>query len=268
MDSIQILEIGIGGFTLGRLLSTLVLTLAFLVVIKVLLRLTDGLFRRLKVPATLLGILRAAVKVLLYFLLVITVMSHLGIPVTSLIAAMSVIGVALSLGVQNFLTNVVGGLQMLVSRPFEVGDFVDAGGCSGTVREIGLFYTKITTGDNKLIQLPNSSVVAANIINHSAEEKRRVDLTAQASYDAPVEQVERVLLAMLSAHPRVLSEPKPFARVSGYGTSAVEYTLRAWCLTGDYWDVYYDLIRGIKDAFDANGIEMTYDHVNVHMTQK
>lgn len=267
MDILNIMEIGIGSFTLGRLLSTIVLALVYLAVVRVLLRMIDSLFHKLKVPATLLGILRATIKVLLYFLLVITVMGQLGIPVTSLVAAMSVVGVAVSLGVQNFLTNVVGGLQMLVSQPFEVGDFVDAGGSSGTVREIGLFYTKIVTGDNKLIQLPNSSVVAAKIVNYSAEPNRRVDLTVTASYDAPVEQVEEVLLDLVRAHAKVLADPVPFARVSSYGSSSIEYTVRAWCATGDYWDVYFDLIHGFKTAFDAHGIEMSYDHLNVHMVR-
>lgn len=268
MDILNIMEFGIGSFTLGRLLSTVILVLICLVVIRTLLRLTDGLFRQIKVPVTLLGILRATVKVLLYFLMILTVMSHLGIPVTSLIAAMSVIGVALSLGVQNFLTNVVGGLQMLVSHPFEVGDLVDIGGSAGTVKEIGLFYTKIMTGDNKRIQLPNSSVVSANITNYSAEKTRRVDLTVNASYDAPVEQVEAVLMELLTGHEKILSAPEPFARVSGYGASAIEYTVRAWCATTDYWDVYFDLLKGFKTAFDQNGIEMTYDHLNIHMLKE
>lgn len=268
MDLKSILEFGIGGFTLVRLCTTVGLAVICMIAVRMLLRMLDGLFVKMKVPATLLGILRAVVKALLLFLAIIIVLGYLGIPVTSLVAAMSVIGVALSLGVQNFLTNVVGGLQMLVSHPFEVGDFVEAGGCSGVVQEIGLFYTKIMTPDNKLIQLPNSSVVAANIINYSAEETRRVDLTVTASYDAPVDQVETVLGGLVASHPKVLKDPAPFARVSNYGTSSIEYTVRAWCATDDYWDVYFDLIKGFKAAFDKNGIEMTYDHVNVHVVKE
>lgn len=268
MELLHYLEIGVGGFTLAKLLSLILLVLVGLAIVKTLLRVLDKLFLKLKVPVTLLGILRAVIKVLLYFLLVTIALHYLGVPVTSLIAAMSVVGVALSLGLQNFLTNVVGGLQMLVSQPFEVGDFVEAGGCSGTVREIGLFYTKIVTGDRKLIQLPNSSVVAANITNYSTEPVRRVDLKVTASYDAPVERVEAVLLELVRGHSKVLADPAPFARVSAYGASSIEYTVRAWCANEDYWDVYYDLLRGFKTAFDQNGIEMTYDHLNVHVVGK
>ena len=181
MKLTDILEFGISGFTVAKLLTVILMVLIGLALVKVLMRLIDKLFQKLRVSVTLLGILRAVIKVLLYFLLVVTVLHFLGIPVTSLIAAMSVVGVALSLGLQNFLGNVVGGVQMLVSQPFEVGDFVEAGGCSGVVQEIGLFYTKILTPDNKLVQEPNSAVVAANIINYTAEKTRRVDLTVTAS---------------------------------------------------------------------------------------
>lgn len=263
----NILETGIGGFTLAKLLTAVVLVVVCLAVVKLLLKMLDRLFHKLKVPATMLSMLRAVVKVLLLFLVVIIVMGYLGIPVTSLIAALSVVGLAVSLSVQNFLSNVAGGFQLLASHPFDVGDFVEAGGCSGVVKEIGMFYTKIMTGDNKLIQLPNSSVVSANITNYSAEENRRVDLTFTASYDAPVEKVEKVLMEVISSHPKTIASPAPFARVSNYGASAIEYTVRVWCATADYWDVYFDVIAQVKSAFDKNGIEMTYDHLNVHVKQ-
>ena len=265
MDIMGILNVGIGSFTLAKLLTTILLVVVGLVVVKALQRMAESLFKTMRVPATLLGILRAVVKVLLLFLMVIIIMGYLGIPVTSLVAAMSVIGVALSLGVQNFLTNVVGGLQMLVSQPFQVGDFVEAGGCSGTVREIGLFYTKIMTPDNKLIQLPNSSVVSANIVNYSAEETRRVDVVVTASYDAPVEKVETVLKQLVVSHGKVLTQPAPFARVSNYGASSIEYTIRAWCANADYWDVYFAATQNVKKIFDERGIVMTYPHLNVHL---
>lgn len=268
MKLTDVLEFGISGFTVAKLLTTLALVVICLTVVRILTRMVEGLLVKMKVPKTLMGILHAVIKGVLLFLAVIIVLSYLGVPVTSLVAAMSVIGVALSLGIQNFLTNVVGGLQMLVSQPFQVGDFVEAGGCSGVVQEIGLFYTKILTVDNKLVQEPNSAVVSANIINYTAEKTRRVDLTVTASYDCQVEKVEAVLAELLASHDKVLKDPAPFARVSNYGASSIEYTVRAWCATDDYWDVYFDLIKGFKVVFDQNGIEMTYDHLNVHVTKE
>jgi len=188
--------------------------------------------------------------------------------VAALVAVLSVVGLAFSLALQNFLSNVAGGMQLLASHPFAVGDFVDAGGCSGTVAEIGMFYTKLTTPDNKLVQLPNSTIVSANITNFSAQPTRRVELTVSASYDAPTEQVLALLSRMAADHPLVLDDPAPVVHVDSYGDSAIGYVLRAWCANTDYWTVYYDLMDGFKPAFDNAGIEMTYPHVNVHMVER
>ena len=269
MEKIQeIMGMGIGKITLSELLTVILLVLVGLLVVKLLLRLLDRMLDRLKVDRTLLGILRAMVKVLLLFLLVLMVMGYLDIPVTSLVAVLSVVGLAISLSVQNFLSNVAGGFQLLASQPFKVGDYVEAGGCAGTVQEIGLFYTKIVTVDNKLIQMPNSTVVSANIVNYSHETLRRVDLLVTASYDAPVETVKKSLLAAIARVPKALSDPTPMARVNSYKESAIEYAVRAWCKNADYWDVYFDLTEEIKAGFDRDGIEMTYNHLNVHMMER
>ena len=269
MESVKkLLELHIAGFTLAKLLTALLLTLVCLTTVKLLLKMLDRLFVRLKVPAMLLGMVRAITKVLLLFLVVLIVMGYLDIPVTSLVAALSVVGLAVSLSVQNFLSNVMGGFQLLSSQPFDVGDYVEAGGCAGTVKEIGLFYTKVLTPDNKLIQLPNSSVVASNITNYSSEPTRRVDLTFSAAYSAPIDRVEEALQKAVASVSGVLADPAPFARVSRYGNSSVEYTVRVWCATADYWTVYFDIIRAAKLAFDEAGIEMTYDHVNVHIVEQ
>ncbi|MGN0986143.1 MAG: mechanosensitive ion channel family protein [Candidatus Enterenecus sp.] len=265
----ELLKTSIAGFAVEKLLVAIVTAVVCLVVIKVLLKLADRLLSRMThVDATVKGLIRAAVKVLLLFIGVIVVMGCLGIPVTSLVAVLSVVGLALSLAVQNFLSNVAGGLQMLVSKPFKVGDYVEAGGCSGTVREMGLFYTKLDTVDNKLVQIPNSAIAGANIVNYSAEPRRRVDITVSASYDAPTDKVREILTRLVGEHPLTLPTPEPMIRVSAYGDSAIEYTVRAWCATEDYWTVYFDLMDGIKPAFDKAGIEMTYPHVNVHMMEK
>ena len=161
--------------------------------------------------------------------------------------------------------HVAGGIQLLASHPFSVGDFVDVGVCAGTVEEIGMFYTKITTPDNKLVQLPNSAIVTANITNFSAHPTRRVELKVSAAYDAPTAQVTALLAQMAQEHPLVLAEPEPAVHVEQYGDSAICYVMRVWCANDDYWTVYYDLLDGFKPAFDQAGVEMTYPHVNVHM---
>ena len=155
-----------------KLFTAVVAAVVCLVVIKILLKLVDRTLRRIHLDGTLKKLIRGGLKGLLLFLGVIVVLGCLDIPVTSLVAVLSVAGLALSLAVQNFLSNVAGGLQLLVSQPFKVGDYVEAGGCSGTVAEIGMFYTKLNSVDNKLVQLPNSTIVSQNILNYSSEESR------------------------------------------------------------------------------------------------
>ena len=253
--------------TASGVFSAVLAAVAGVIVVKVLLRVLDRALDRFQVDAPLQRLLRALLKGGLWSVAVIIVLDRLGVEVTSLIAVLSVVGLAFSLALQNFLSNVAGGMQLLASHPFSVGDFVEAGGCSGTVEEIGMFYTKLTTPDNRLVQLPNNTIVSANITNFSAQPTRRVELKLTASYDAPVDAVKEALSRAAAAHPLTLADPEPMIRVEGYRDSAIEYVVRVWCANADYWTVYYDLLEEFKAAFDAAGIEMTYPHVNVHMLE-
>ena len=261
----DILKVGIAGFTVEKLLTAVVAAAVCLIVIKLLLGLLDRTAARTHMEPQIRRTVRGLVKAMLIFVTVIVVMGCLNIPVTSLVALLSVAGLAFSLALQGFLANMAGGLQIVASKPFRLGDYIEAGGCAGTVAEIGLFYTKLNTVDNKLIQLPNSTIISGNIINYSAEDKRRVELKVTASYDAPPEQVKAVLAQVVGEHPLTLATPEPMIRVSAYQDSAIEYIVRVWCANGDYWTVYYDLMDGLKPAFDRAGIEMTYPHLNVHI---
>ncbi len=253
-------------FAFRQLLVAVAVAVVCLIVIKVLMKLVDSLLdRATQMDGIIRKLIRTALKVLFLFIGVLIVLGCLGISITSLVAVLSVVGLAVSLAVQGFLSNVAGGLQLVASKPFKEGDFVDVGGCTGTVHEIGLVYTKLNSGDNKLIQIPNSAIVAANIINFSSEDKRRVELNVCASYAAPVEQVKAVLTRLVGEHPLTLATPEPLIHVSGYLDSSIEYIVRVWCATEDYWTVYFELLDSIKPAFDAAGVEMSYPHVNVHM---
>ena len=267
-DIQNIWKLGVAGFTVEKLFIAVVAAVACLVVVKVLLKLTDRALRRIHLDDALKRLIRGGLKAVLLFVGIIVVLSCMGVPVTSLIALLSVTGLALSLAVQNFLSNVAGGLQLLVSQPFKAGDYVEAGNCAGTVQEIGLFYTKLHTVDNKLVQLPNSTIVSQNIVNYSSEDRRQVELRVTASYDAPPELVRKVLRELVTAHPLTYDEPAPLVHVRSYGDSAIEYLTRVWCDNENYWTVYFDLMDGLKPAFDQAGIEMTYPHVNVHMMRE
>lgn len=142
---------------------------------------------------------------------------------------------------------------------------MEAGGVSGTVKEVGLAYTKLSTIDNKVISVPNGQISSEKIINYTTAEQRRVDLKFNASYDDPPERVIAAIREVIGAHPKAFFTPEPFVRVSAYQDSSIEYSVRVWCATADYWDLYYDLLEQVKVAFDQQGIEMTYNHLNVHL---
>ncbi len=257
----------IQNITASNIFSAVLAIVISLVLIKVLTKVLERALGRSKLDVPLQTLLRNLLRGALWSVTVIIVLGCLGIEVTSLVAVLSVVGLAFSLALQNFLSNMAGGMQILASHPFNLGDFVDAGGCSGTVTEIGIFYTKLTTPDNKLVQLPNSTIVSANITNFSTQSTRRVELRVSASYDAPTQQVISLLAKMAADHPLVLADPEPAVHVDQYGDNAIGYVIRVWCANTDYWTVYYDLMDGFKPAFDAADIEMTYPHVNVHMIE-
>ncbi len=254
-------------FPFLKVISIAVLVIGCFAAVKLLLVLFDKFVKKSKLDPIIRKILRIAVKILLLFIAVVIILGSIGVSVTSLIAALSVVGVAFSLAIQGFLSNVFGGIQIISNKPFHIGDYVDAGGESGTVREVGLFYTKLYTPDKKLVQIPNSTIANSNITNYSSAKNRRVDVTVSASYDSDVEKVKSVLLGMLMEHPLTLKDEDiaPAVHVSSYNANDISYIARAWCANGDYWSVYFDVMDNVKTTFEENGIEMSYPHVNVHM---
>ena len=190
--------------------------------------------------------------------------SSLGIDVTGIVALASVLTLALSLALQNMVSNIIGGFTILYTHPFHSGDYVEIAGQSGTVEEINMTYTKLSTPDNKVISIPNSAVVAAQIVNYSAQSTRRVEITVSAAYTVPTQKVIDAL-ALAGTMDKVLLDPAPMAVLTGYGESAINYSLRVWVKTEDYWDVYFALNQRVKAVFDEQGITMTYPHLNVHL---
>lgn len=208
--------------------------------------------------------IRSTVKIVLVFLAIMLLAGTLGIDTSSLLAILSVAGLAVSLSIQDSLSNLASAVVLLTTHPFKVGDFIEVGGKSGTVRQIGVFHTQIATPDNQLVYLPNSHITSAEITNVTGSELRRIELTVQASYDAPPETVKAALVRA-AQHPKRVEKEPVFARLSAYGDSAVSYTLRLWTAGSDYWDVYYDVLEAVGREFSQSNIEMTYPHINVHM---
>ena len=257
-------------FPLQKTIATILLLVVCLIFVKLILKLFDKFIKRSKIDELVYKILRIIIKFFLLFTVVIIVLGSLGISVSSLIAALSIVGVALSLAIQGFLSNVFGGLQIISNHPFKVGDYVEAGGEAGSVREVGLFYTKLETPDKKLVQIPNGNIANESIINYSTAPVRRVEFLISTSYDDDVEKVRSVLLQLIEAHPMVLHEEGklPVAHVKEFRDNDILYTARAWCENKNYWTVYFDIMDTIKPTFEKNGISFSYPHVNVHMINK
>jgi len=261
----EILEYPVLGTTISKLLTTILLLLVCVVVVRVLTRLLGKLLEKSKIEATLRGFLGSAIRILLWFLVILILADHLGIPISSLLAILSIAGLAASLAMQNTLSNIAGGILILLSHPFRVGDFIECSGVSGKVKRISLVYTQLNTLDNRLISIPNSEVSATKVENFTAEPLRRVDLLITASYDAPADTVKTALTEAARAVPGVLPEPETFAGVNDYQDSAIQYVLRTWCRNEDYWTVRFALTEEVRRQFDAFGVEMTYPHMNVHI---
>lgn len=260
------LEFSIGSFTVGKIVSAVLTFVVCCFIIKILTQIFEKLIDKTSMDETLKRYLKRAIKLVLYFITAIIVIDALGISVTSLVAVFSVVGLAASLAVQDSLSNIASGIMLVINKPFKSGDFIEVEDVSGTVSVISLVHTKITTVDNKLIYIPNSKIVSAKIVNYTAQEKRRVDIEVSASYDSPVSVVRESLLKAVDVSSMFTDEPaKPFAAVISYDDSSIKYVVRAWTDTCNYWDAYFALMENIKSEFDKAGVEMTYNHINVHM---
>ena len=209
-------------------------------------------------------LINSLVKTALYILLGLVVASTLGIDVTSIVALASVLTLALSLALQNMVSNIIGGFTILYTQPFHSGDYVEIAGQAGTVQEINMSYTKLATPDNKVISIPNSAVIAAQIVNYSAETTRRINIDVSVAPDVDTQKVIDALV-LAGTVDNVLLEPAPAAVVAGYGEGTINYSLRVWVHTADYWDVFFLLNQRVKQIFDEQSIPMSFAHLNVHI---
>ena len=254
----------IARFALGSVLPVAVILTVGILIIRLVMALVNKLLANSKLEKAAHGLIKTVLRVVLYGLLALMLASKLGVDVTGVVALASVLTLAISLSVQNALTNLISGFTLLYTDPFSAGDFVEIAGKSGTVREIGLTYTTLCTADNKLVYIPNGSVTSAEIVNYTVLGTRRSDFQVSASYDSPVELVLQSLLEAAKVE-GVLEDPAPAAVVSSYGDSAINYTLRIWAKNEDFWPATHAINQNIKKVFDANGVIMTYPHLMVHL---
>ncbi|MBP3448044.1 MAG: mechanosensitive ion channel [Clostridia bacterium] len=198
--------------------------------------------------------------------IIITVAGIIGIPMTSFITILGSMAVAIGLSLQGSLSNIAGGLIILIFKPFSIGDYITVDGVEGSISEIGLYYTHLTTVDNRKIVIPNGVVSNNTLVNVTHQTTRRVDLSITTSYDSDIDTVKDILLGIADAHDKVLKTPAaPIARLAEHGDSALVFTFRCWCKSEDYWDVRFDLLEQVKEAFDKRGISIPYPQLDVHL---
>jgi len=267
MDFLELLESwgrSLGSFTIDRLLPALTLLVIGILAVKAGLRILQTMLQKTKLDEGVIKLTRRILKVALYLLLLLMVASRMGIDVTGVVALASVLTLAISLSVQTALTNVIGGFTLLNTKPFVAGDYVEIAGQSGTVQDVGLTYTKLATPDNKIVSIPNSAVVAVEIVNYSTTGTRRVEIAVNVENDVDPELVLDALRESAEL-PVVLKEPAVTVGVSGYKESATEYKLLVWCKSADYWTCHFETHKKVKAVFAQKGIRFAYPHMNVHM---
>lgn len=253
-----------GSLFFKKLMGTVLILVIGVLVIRVIMRLITAALEKSHLEKAAHSLILSLARAAMYVLLFLIAASQMGIDVSSIVALASVLTLALSLALQNMVSNLIGGFVILYTHPFHSGDYVEIAGQGGTVKEISMTYTVLATPDNRIISIPNSAVAAAQVVNYSSADSRRVELTVTASYDAPTQKVLDALV-LAGTVDNALLNPVPSAVIVSYDDSAIRYSLRIWVKPGDYWDVYFQVNQRIKDVFDQQGIEMTYPHLNVHL---
>lgn len=253
-----------GSLFFKKLMGTVLILVIGVLIIRVIMRLITAALEKSHLEKAAHSLIFSLARAAMYILLFLIAASQMGIDVSSIVALASVLTLALSLALQNMVSNLIGGFVILYTHPFHSGDYVEIAGQGGTVKEISMTYTVLATPDNRIISIPNSAVAAAQVVNYSSADSRRVELTVTASYDAPTQKVLDALV-LAGTVDNALLNPAPSAVIVSYDDSAIRYSLRIWVKPGDYWDVYFQVNQRIKDVFDQQGIEMTYPHLNVHL---
>ncbi len=255
------------GFGVKILVALLIVVVGFKL-IKVLLKFVENgkIFEKIDVSfkSFAVNFLGVALKLIL----LITVASYLGVPMTSMITVLGSAAVAIGLALQGSLSNIASGIMIVCFRTFAVGDYIECGGFGGTVVQIGLFSTTLTTPDNVKVVMPNSQLTGSTVKDYSSEETRRVDVTFSVAYDTDIDKVKTILLKVAGVTEGVMEDPAPVVYMTNHGQSAVEFQLRVWCANANYWSVKFDLLENVKRTFDAANIEIPFPQLDVNVKNK
>ncbi len=224
--------------------------------------------KKKNIDKTIVKTLSYLVKIAGKSIVTICLIGYVGIDTSAITALVASLGVCIGLAVNGAVSNIAGGVLILVTRPFKVDDFIEAQGISGTVTDIHMVSTKILTGDNKVVYIPNGALANGNIVNYSEKELRRVDFTFSIAYDADFNKARSLVENILKSHELVLDDPAPFVRMSKHASSSIDIVARAWVKSGNYWTVNFDVLESVKSEFDKNNIEIPFEQIDVHVKNK
>ena len=250
------------GFKL--IVGAIIISIGFKIINKFVGRFMHILEKR-EVDITLSKFLKSLITVSLKVILVLPVLGYWGIHLSGIAAVVASAGVAIGLALQGSLSNFAGGFIILFIRPFKVGDYIETSTYSGIVEQIGLFYTQLVTFDNKQILIPNGILSNGSLINYSAKSTRRVDLIFSVGYENDISHVKEILSKIVENHKLILKDPKPFIGVNAHSASSIDFAVKVWCSTVDYWKIYHDLLEEVKITFDKEHISIPYPQMDLHL---
>lgn len=246
-----------------QVIVTIILLVIGLKIIKAVVNRVKKSMEKKDVDPTIIQFSTSLAGIILKILLVLALLATVGVEVTSFIAILGAASFAVGMALQGSLANFAAGVILLILRPFKVGDFVELNGLTGVVSSIQVFSTILKTPDNKTVIIPNGNIIGSNIINYSEEDQRRVDFTFGVDYGADIKKVKEVLYDVASSHKLVLKDPDVFIGLAELGDSSVNFAVRAWAKTADYWTVYFDVMEEMKLRLDAEGISIPYPHIQI-----
>ena len=251
----------------GRILGAVIIFVVGKFLISFLKKMLLRILKRRQMDAGVQSFVRSLVSILLNLLLVVAIVSKLGIETTSFAALLASAGVAIGMALSGNLQNFAGGLIILVFKPYKVGDWIDIQSVSGTVREIQIFHTILTTADNKVVYIPNGTLSSGTIVNYSREDTRRIEWVVGVEYGVDYDHVESVVRRILATDERILDTPAPFVALHALDASSVNVTIRVWVKTSDYWDVYFNMNKQIYATFNAEGIGFPFPQLTIHQAK-
>lgn len=262
------MEVGIPGklaLPVARVLSAVLVLVIGIIVIRIILSVTRKALERSSLDPVLYRFILTAIKVILYIVLVLMIVSVFGANLSGIITMLAAAGAAIALALKDSLANIAGGLMILITKPFTQDDFIDIDGTTGKVRDIDLFVTHLKTYDNKVISIPNGMVNTAVLINYSQENKRRVDCCFGIGYEDNIDQAKTILAEIAKSNPDIYQDPEPIIGVAGQRDHCIELDLKVWCETEQYSDVKYFLEENVKLAFDKAGITIPFPQMDVNL---